>query len=281
MKIKVTTQEERKRRELLNKQLKMIEKQEDKMLARKENPLMKKRITPVLDKIQDKIPEKLKNGLNTAFYRGFVLVFDKGNSYIEKTYQKNKLQLEYDLNNYAVDQYLTRKRMKNLDKAANQSKTVNASIAVLEGGVLGFLGIGLPDIPLFLSVIIRTINEISLSYGYDYNSEEEKAYILSIICAAITREDKQRKYDEQTDHLGTVIDADLVEEIDLKKQMRETANVLSDALLTAKFIQGIPFVGVVGGIVNHTIIRRVSKYAMMKYKKRYLLGKVKEDSHVI
>lgn len=55
------------------------------------------------EKIQDKIPEKLKDTLELAFYKSFKLVFEKGHIYIEKTYNKDKLQLGYDLNNYALE----------------------------------------------------------------------------------------------------------------------------------------------------------------------------------
>jgi len=50
---------------------------------------------------------------------------------------------------------------------------VNTSITVLEGGGLGLLGIGLPDIPLFIAVIMRTIYEVALSYGYDYKIQKK------------------------------------------------------------------------------------------------------------
>lgn len=277
MKINVKNQEDRKKNQVLSKQLINIEKQEQKILNQKENIFIKSKITPVMDKIQDKIPEKLKTTLNTAFYKGFQLVFEKGNSYIEKTYSKNKLQIEYDLNNYAVDKYLSKKHINKLDQQSNRSSTLNSSIAVLEGGILGLLGIGLPDIPLFIAVIIRAINEISLSYGYEYDTKEEKTFILYVISGALTKGENQKEIDQMVDKLGNNIDSNIVVDINLTANMKETANILSDALLAAKFIQGIPIVGVIGGVVNHTIINKVGKYARIKYKKRYLLSKVNAE----
>jgi len=274
MNIKVINKESRKKSLLLSKQLKYIEKQEQKILNQKENTFIKSKITPVMDLIQDKLPNKLKTTLDTAFYKGFQLVFEKGNTYIEKTYNKNKIQIEYDLNNYAVDKYLSKKYIKKMDTQSNHSNTLNSSIAVLEGGVLGLLGIGLPDIPLFITVIIRTINEISLSYGYEYDTNEEKIYILYLICGAMTKGERHKKFGEMIDLLGEKIDSNVVLEIILEESMKEAAKILSDALLTAKFIQGIPIVGVIGGVVNHSIISKIGKYAKIKYKKRYLLSKV-------
>lgn len=276
MNMNTTNRESIKKSKVIKNQLGKIQKQEQKILNKKENAFIKSNITPIVDKIQEKIPSKLKSTLDVAFYKGFQLVFEKGNIYIEKTYNKNKIQLNYDLNNYAVDKTMSNKYMNKLDKQSNNSQFINSSIAVLEGGILGVLGIGLPDIPLFISVIIKTINEIALSYGFDYNKEEEKAFILSLICGAITSGEKQHEFDKQVDKLAEHFAQEIQMNIDLKEEMKATANVLSDALLTAKFIQGIPFVGVVGGIVNHTIIKKISNYAKIKYKKRYLLSKIEE-----
>lgn len=258
----------------LHKQFKKLDKRENKILNKKENPLLKSRVNPTIDKIQSKIPDKLKNTLEKAFLKGFQLVFEKGNEYIEKTYNKDKIALEYELNNDAIDKKLSKKHVKRLDKRAKHSKGLNAAFSILEGGALGILGIGLPDIPLFISVIMKNIYEIALSYGYDYKKEEEKAYILLIICGAMTEGQRQKEFNEKIDRVGNHIQLYNDTEIDLKEQMEVTARVLSDAMLTAKFIQGIPIVGAVGGIVNYKIIQKIGKYATLKYKRRYLLGKV-------
>lgn len=260
---------------LLQKQLANIKKKEDKILNKPKNPLMKQKVTPIIQKVEAKIPVKLKDVLETAFYKGFQLVFEKGNVIIEKTYNKEKLQLQYDLNNYAVDRKLIRKHVKNMDKPSNQSNFMNSMISLVEGSVLGVLGIGLPDIPLFIAVIMKTIYEIALSYGYNYDSDEEKVYILLLLCAAMTKEDIQKDYNNQLELLGEEIDHHLKADVHLDKQIKITSVVLSDMLLTAKFVQGLPIVGAVGGFVNHSIIKKVGKYSAIKYKKRYLQKKLK------
>jgi hypothetical protein len=262
---------------ILDQHMKQLEKQEQKLLTPKEIPIIQNTITPVMDKIQDKIPEKLKSALDTAFYKGFQLIFDKGSRYIEKTYSKEKIELEYDINNYAIGKKLSNKYLKKLDKQSKQSKLLNTSFSVLEGGTLGLLGIGLPDIPLFLSLIVKTIYEVALSYGFSYDTPDERAYILLLICGAITKGDRQRNFDSELERIGEKIDHNISYPIDLEKQMRITADVISDTLLTSKFIQGIPVIGVVGGIVNFSILNRIGKYSGIKYKKRYLLKKMKED----
>ena len=154
-------------------------------------------------------------------------------------------------------------------------KTINSTLSVLEGGVLGVLGIGLPDIPLFISVIMRTIYQVSLSYGYDYEKDEEKQYVLLLICGAITYGEEQKEYNEQINVLGEKIDQKTSLGDDLKEYIKTTSDLLSNSLLTAKFIQGIPIVGVVGGAINYSMVSKIGKYASIKYKKRYLLSKIK------
>ncbi len=260
----------------LNKQFKRLNKKEEKIISKKQNKLLKSTIDPIINKVQEAIPNKLKFTLESAFLKAFYLVFEKGDRYIERTYKKDQIQLEHDLYNYAIDKRLSKKYIKRLDKQADSAKMINTSLTVLEGGVLGLLGIGLPDIPLFIAVIMRTIYEVALSYGYDYKSDEEKAYILYLICGAMTQGEQQKTLNKELNILASQIDQKMTTEIDLKVQMEETSKVLSEAMLVGKFLQGIPVVGVVGGAVNYSIIKKIGTYASIKYKKRYLLKKARE-----
>lgn len=255
----------------LLKQLNKIEKQEQSLLDSNQNKTIN--IIPIKNKIESKIPKKVKTTLDAAFYKGFLIVFEKGTAYIEKTYSKEKAQLEYDINDYAMDMKISNKHIRKISRRANYSKMINSSISVLEGGVLGFLGIGLPDIPLFIAVIMKTIYEIALSYGYDYKDEKEKAYIMLIICIAVTEEDKQKQFNNELNKLQNSIETDEDMKLLLTNYIKTAADALSDAMLTAKFIQSIPIIGVVGSIVNYNIINKISKTANIKYKKRYLMNK--------
>ena len=37
-----------------------------------------------------------------------------------------------------------------------------------------------------------------------------------------------------------------------------------------KFVQGIPIVGLIGGLSDFTVMKEISKYARLAYKKKYL-----------
>lgn len=267
------------KRDMLTKQLNQVQKQENKILNQKENVLIKEKMKPTLDKLQEKIPAKIRTGLDTAFYKGFQLVFQNGYTIIEKTYNKEKLEIDYDLNNYAIDKHSSKRHLKKIDRSSNQSKALNQSIAAIEGGVLGLLGIGLPDIPIFISVMMKTLNEIALNYGYPYNTEEEKIYMLYVICGALSKEEPQKIYSKKADSIGRSIDSASALTYDLETVMKETSTLLSTTLLTAKVVQGIPIVGILGGAVNPVIIHRLGKYAKVKYKKRFLQKKILEKQN--
>ncbi|MBR0481448.1 MAG: EcsC family protein, partial [Firmicutes bacterium] len=54
------------------------------------------------------------------------------------------------------------------------------------GGIgLGAAGIGLPDIPIFTAVLLKGVYEVALHYGYEYDSEKEKYFVLRIIEVAL------------------------------------------------------------------------------------------------
>ena len=48
-------------------------------------------------------------------------------------------------------------------------------------------------------------------------------------------------------------------------------------MLLAKFVQGIPVAGILGGISNPVYYRRILYYVQLKYQKRYLLQKSLSD----
>ncbi|AOY74644.1 EcsC family protein [Clostridium formicaceticum] len=77
-----------------------------------------------------------------------------------------------------------------------------------------------------------------------------------MICGAMSQGEKQKKFNEQINRLGNRMDQQMETEIDLKAQMAETAEVLAEAMLVGKFVQGIPVVGAIGGVVNYTIIKK-------------------------
>lgn len=258
--------------DIIKKHLNNLDKKEHKILNKKQG-IIEGKLEHLVDKVESKVPKTLKGTLDTAFYKSFKIIFDNGTKYIEKLYNKNKIQLNHNVNDYHVSNRPDRKTIKNIDKHAQKSTILNTSISTIEGAGLGLLGIGMPDIPLFTAMILKTIYEISLSYGFLYEIEEEKVYVLNIIKGALTSGETQLKYNLKVDKLSDKVDNHINIAYDLDREITNTARILSDAMLTSKFIQGIPVVGVLGSITNYKIINKISNYASVKYKKRYLNNK--------
>ena len=255
---------------LIKKQLKQLNKKEEKLILEKEPGIIKNKLDPLKTKIEEKIPEKLQSTLNIAFEKGFKTVFDKGVGIIEKTYNKEDINMEFDINSYAINKYPTKRNLKKIDKSANKKTFINKSVSAIEGGALGLLGIGIPDIPIYIGVILKSIYEISLSYGFDYNFPEERIYILNIICSSVTSGTERKMYFNKLDTIANEIDNDKYHNYNIDEILKETSNKISTYMLTSKFIQGLPIVGVVGGVTNLKTLHDISTIAKLKYKQRYL-----------
>lgn len=254
----------------IKKEINKLNKKENKILNKKRNKIINDKISPISEKIEEKIPDKLKLALESAFYNGFKLVIKNGSKYIEKLYNKEKIKLDYEINDYSLNKRMTRKSMKLIDSQGKKSNLINSTISTVEGVGLGLLGIGIPDIPVFIAMILKTVYEISLSYGFNYENEDEKIYILNLINVALTSEENKQFYNERLNIIESKIMLGIDIDNILDEEIKETSKVLSNSLLIAKFIQGLPIVGVIGGLTNYQFIRKISKYARIRYKKRYL-----------
>lgn len=257
---------------MMNKHLNILNKKEQKILNKKKG-IIEEKLEPLVDKVESKVPKTIKRTLDIAFNKAFQIIFEDGTKYIEKLYNKNKIQFVHNINDCEIAKNINGKTIRKMDRHARKSKLLNISIATLEGAGLGLLGMGLPDIPIFTAMILKTIFEISLSYGYLYELCEEKVYILNLINAALTRGEVQQKYNLNVNEIAYKIDNHISVYYELNKEISNTSRILSNSMLTSKFLQGIPVVGMIGSITNCKIINKISKYSAIKYKKRYLNNK--------
>lgn len=253
-------------------------KKEEKFVARRmEGP------TFVLIKKLDRfIPEKLSSTLNAAFFKGFQLIFEKGTGIIEKTYNKDKKEADYKVNTLAHELMNNRKSAKSFTKQAKSAKATNLMISSVEGVGLGLVGAGIPDIPLFIAMVLKSVYEIALSYGYDYDSDEEKIFILRLIEVAMCDEET---FVDKNDELNSTIDyiaenGDIIGgwSIDKESQMRASSQALSEEMIYTKFLQGQFIIGIAGGIFDPVYVNRISDYAVLKYRRRFLKRKIAEEA---
>lgn len=233
------------------------------------------------DRLQRVVPDGMQDKLDAAFVKAFQLVFEKGTGIIEKTYDKQKRQEDYEIAEYAASVREDRKHVRAFRREAGSRARQNLLLSSVEGIGLGLLGVGLPDIPLFVSVVLKTLYEISLSFGYDYDRMEERLFQLRLIETALhDGSDMQRRDGEMDEMCRSMRGAKRRAPEDterlagrLDEQLRRTAKALADDMLYAKFLQGVPVVGAVGGATDVTVLKRISDYAMLKYRRRYLLDR--------
>ena len=132
---------------------------------------------------------------------------------------------------------------------------------------MGILGMGLPDIPLLLSVVLKSIYELALDYGFSYDTEEEQLFILKIIETAMLHGNSLLEGNDE-------IDAWMAKEacftLNKQEQMQNTSYALSEELLYLKFVQGVPVVGILGGVSDIIYQKKITDYAALKYKRRFL-----------
>lgn len=229
-------------------------------------------------KLKGYVPDTLREKLDLAFYKGFQLVFEKGTPVIEKTYSKEKKEDAHKIGEYALRLRPNRKNLRAFSRRSRLSNTKNLAISLGEGIATGLPGIGLPDIPLFIGVILKSVYEIALSYGFTYDSDKERLFILKLIETALLKGDELEAANAEIDRLIKTQNADSADPAgisskELESAIRSTANRLSHELLYLKFLQGIPIAGVIGGLSDAVYLKKITAYASLKYYRRFLSAK--------
>lgn len=220
--------------------------------------------------LADKVPKRLSENINLAFSKAFELIFDKGTSIIELTYKKDEIEKDFQVDLYSARIRGTRKSLRKLSNKADFAGGVNLAVSGVSGIGMGLLGMGLPDIPVFTAMILRCIYEIAIRYGFPYDTENEKYFILLLIEGAVSYGDNLVKVNDKID--GYIANPKRPDNYNRSAQIVQTSRQLSNELLYMKFLQGVPIVGAVGGAYDIIYMNNISKYARMKYKKRFLKG---------
>ena len=218
-------------------------------------------------KIEQSVPQKLDETLRKAFCKAFVLVFEKGTGIIEKVSQKEKREQQYKINEYSARIKKNGRSLGAFERQAKAGKSLNVAASAVEGIGMGVLGMGLPDIPVFISLVLKGIYETAISYGFSYESEEEQIFILKLIQAALSHGTDLLAEDAE---LNRWIYNPYTFDVSRKDQIKETAQVMAQEMLYLKFIQGIPLVGLAGGISDIIYQKKITDYAELKYRRRFL-----------
>lgn len=250
------TPHQREWEKFLNKEKKYLEKQ----LNKKESFLNQK--------LEEKVPEKLQGTLDAAFAKAFYMIFEKGTAVIEKTYRKEEIEKNYQINEFTNQIKQDKKSLRTFSKNAKSSGAKNLVVSGAAGIGMGILGVGLPDIPVFTGMILKSIYEIAMHYGYSYETEEEQYFILLLIQGAVSHGEEMLVIDKEINQF--IASSVWVNAINKEEMIQKTAGCLSKELLYMKFLQGIPVVGAVGGAYDVVYLKQITEYANLKYERRFL-----------
>ena len=219
----------------MEKEWKKLEKQELKFLESR----MGKQNSRLNQFLEQKVPQGLQESLDKAFAKAFHLIFEKGTAVIEKTFSKKN----------------------------TGNGNMNLLLSGVSGMGLGILGIGMPDIVIFTGLMLKSVYEIALSYGFGYETRREKLFILLIIRGAVSHGEELKRIN---DEINNFIDTGRYSGCPmLQDSIDETAGCLSRELLYMKFLQGIPIVGVAGGAYDVVYMKQIVTYAKLKYRRRF------------
>ena len=157
-----------------------------------------------------------------------------------------------------------------MHKSAKQSDLVNMAVTTVEGIGLGALGVGMPDIVLFMGTLLKGVYEAALSYGFEYESRQEQLLILKMMQTALSNGESWVQRNAEVDEMLELETVDITDDI-FRQQVKDTSSAFAMDMLLLKFIQGLPVVGIIGGAANPVYYGKVMKYIQLKYRKRYLL----------
>lgn len=229
---------------------------------------------PIVNRmLEGNVPPKLQETLESAFLKAFSLVFEKGNPLLERTFSPQKLQQQNQIDRFSAGLHRDRRSLKVFSQRSARAGAINLALSGAEALAFGALGVGIPDIPVFTALLLRSLYEMACHFGFPYDTPEERCFLLKLIEGAMYQGDELYACDHAINHF--IDHPSLPEHYDQKEQLAATAQSLSRQLLYTKFLQGIPLVGVAGGTYDVIFLHRIQQYARIKYQRRLLLAQRK------
>ncbi len=98
------------------------------------------------------------------------------------------------------------------------------------------MGIGLPDIPVFVGVLLKSVYEVALNFGYSYDTPEEKYFILKMIETALSYGDDLAQGDQQLNEF--IEQSAWPQDYDQGRQIKITSATMSKELALSQIPAG-------------------------------------------
>lgn len=202
---------------------------------------------------------------------------------------------DFTVNRDAIDAAVSKRRsgavgsvshLRAADAQANECWAWNVGYAALEGGATGALGLpGLAaDIPALMTISLRQIQEIAMSYGYDTRTPQEFDYMLQVLRTAATGDIRAKmefllmlKQIEQIllnvtwKKMTADLAAKQMSQLSLLAAIKQFAKSLGIQLTKRKALQSVPIVGVlVGASFNGAFLNDIGRASYMCYRRRFI-----------
>lgn len=214
--------------------------------------------------LEEKVPQAVRETLTAAFGSAFSAAL-AGEPLLRRT---TSSRAEARRLAQADRQLRTVERFGSVRNTGRSAVIPAAAAAAVRGTGLGLLGIGLPDIPLFTASLLRSMGQIARGYGYGTSTRRERRIMLLMLNAALT---DGPDYSQAAERLDQVMMGTRMDETPERELARQVAGKLAERLLYAKFLQGIPLAGAVGGVLDSRLTAQLLDYAALKYNRRFLL----------
>ena len=233
----------------MNKYILLIEKEIEKLNNREVEFLELNDQSEVNDiiKVNDKIDTLVKNSIIK----------------ITKAIRLKSIEKKYNINVKALEKEINYTNITAFDKDSKKLYEKGRNLTYKEGLILGTFGIGIPDLPIFLSIILKSMYSMAAVYGFDYKSEFEKLYILKLLQASLSKGINRMEYFRELDNF-------LINKDTENLNVDELSKLITKELLAAKLIQGILIAGAVGGYSNRNTYNKIIRVARYKYRQRFL-----------
>lgn len=166
-----------------------------------------------------------------------------------------------------------------MDAVSEELKTNRSNLATVQGATTGIGGIFTlaVDIPVLLGLSLKTLQEISIAYGYDPKNRDERIFIVK--CLQFASADvvgKQAILNE----LSTFYMRDKASSKEMISQLqgwREVVYTYRDQFGWKKLLQMVPIAGMVfGALTNRSMIHDLAEAGMMLYRKRRIIERLEE-----
>ena len=228
-----------------------------------------KRKTTLLNALaEDRVPKEIQSKLNEAFCKAFQVIFDRGMPAVERTINRRGIENRWEENIHHAQILRDTSSIQNISREATKDSMRGMILSGVSGVGLGVLGIGLPDVPVFAGMIMRDVCTRALNYGYHYDTDEEKYFILLLIRGAFVFGRELEDLNEKANRFMKT--GQIPVNTSLENEVKLTSQAISAEILASKFVQSLPVVGMVGGAYDMLYMSWIAAYTDLKYRKRML-----------